>query len=394
MNANLGPWLVADAIALVACLAFSALGTGLCRSIAPKIGFVDKPATRKLHRSPVPLLGGAAIYASLATLVALGYAAGSLWGEIPSRTESAWAALSRLMEAVDDHRFWLIAGGATVCVAVGLVDDRVGLSPFARLAVQGSLSAAVVLLGVRPEYEFLPTPSLEILAMFWLVGVMNAFNLIDGADGLAGGIALIACITLGSIMLMGNQPAASLLLLALAGGLAGFLIHNFHPARIFLGSSGSLLVGFLLGSTVLIASDGRFIESPRIARLVIPLLTLAVPVYDTMTVVIIRLASRSSIFRADNNHVHHRLMRKGFSHRTTVTILWGISAVICAVSMITVLALTERWMRVAVLAAGTIIPFLILELLPARMVASSADSASETRHGTGSQRINPPTRER
>ena len=357
------PWLVLDSAGVLVVLVASSILTRFFRSLAPRMGFVDKPATRKLHRSPVPLLGGAAVFTSLA-LFGVVLLAGLKLGWLAA---SSSVALKRMVEASADIRFILVSAGATVCLMVGLVDDRCGLTPVFRLVIQTALAVTVVTLGLKPEYEFLPHPYLEVAAVLWLVGIMNAFNLIDGADGLAAGIALIACATLGFIMLLGKQPVASLLVAALAGAVAGFLIHNLHPARIFLGSSGSLLVGFLLGAAALTASDAGHIESPRLGRLVVPVLTVMVPVYDTLSVICIRLFTRSPILRADRNHIHHRLMRKGYSHRATVFVLWSVSALICGGSVVITLALPGQWIRVAALCVVVAAPLTMAELLPRRV---------------------------
>jgi len=295
--------------------------TPLARWLAFRIGIVDQPGIRKVHREPIPYLGGLAILvALLASLAATMLLA-----------QDAASSVTRLSPQV-----LAMLGGAAAMFVIGLVDDLTGMRArhklFAQLAVAGWMYAA----GIRIDSIPLGTDwSIELgmlslpVTLLWIAGVTNAINLIDGLDGLASGIGAIAA---GAIAYVahdaGNLPVA-ITMLALCGSLLGFLGHNHHPARIFLGDSGSLLIGFLLATSA-VATGSKNGASLGILG---PFLALGLPILDMCFAMLRRAIERRGIFSADRSHVHHRLMALGYAHARTVHILWAVSGALTVLGL-------------------------------------------------------------
>lgn len=300
--------------------------TPLVSRLARRIGALDVPRERSLHRTPVPLLGGLAIVAGLLITVVAHLAAAAWLSTRPAFLEPV---LSNFHLAVPDlHSAWgrlavIFAGGLAIA-ALGVADDLYNLRVRTRLAVQFAVAIAVVSLGIRPSLGFLPQPLVHAAGILWLVGITNSFNLIDGVDALATGLAAISAALLGALMCLTHHPCTAALLFALAGACLGFLRFNWHPARVFLGSAGALFLGYMLGATTMVAtfmSGG----STWLFPLLIPILVFAVPLYDTASVILIRIGLKKAIWEGDQSHFHHRLMRIGFSHRQCVVFMWLIA---------------------------------------------------------------------
>lgn len=211
---------------------------------------------------------------------------------------------------------------ATAIFLIGVADDRGGGVRWRwKLLFQVGTAVAIVTAGYRIS-AFSAVPGMnEVLSVLWIVGLTNAFNFIDGMDGLCAGVAAIACGVLAYFMSAYNHPLMLLFLMAMTGALLGFLRFNFKPARIFLGDAGSTFIGFMLAGITLQASYTT-IETRTILPVLMPILVLAVPLYDTSSVVLVRLWRRRSPFQPDTNHLHHRLKRIGFSDRQTVLFIW------------------------------------------------------------------------
>ena len=279
--------------------------------VAHTLGWVDQPGLRKVHQRPVAYLGGGAVFGALL----IGFAA--LWFSVRD-PQQPWSLF--------DPRMLAILAGAGIMLLTGLVDDTRGLSPPVKLACQLVAATAVVAMGVsigglqltqsfRIEFGIFGV----LLTIFWIVGVTNAVNIIDGLDGLATGLGAVASAAIGWTALhCGNYPAA-LLMAALLGALLGFMPFNFHPAKVFLGDAGSLSVGFILASTsVYVAMDAQ-----TLVGLGIPVVALGIPVLDTLFSIIRRALERRSILSADRNHLHHRLIDRGHSQIRTMLALVG-----------------------------------------------------------------------
>ena len=279
---------------------------------AHRIGNVDKPDARKVHKEPIARLGGIAIFAGfLASLAAL-----------------EWLVPGRLF--VLDGPLGGVLAGATAMFLIGVADDLKPLPAKVKLVLQIGAACLAYYLGVRIEFLsnpftdgiwVLPTAVSVGLTVFWLVGITNTINLIDGLDGLAGGVSLIAAGTMTLIALQTHQSIAALMTLALAGGIIGFLRYNFNPAKIFMGDSGSLFLGFTLAAI----SITGVLKLVATVALALPLLILGVPIFDTAFAIVRRAWNRKPIFSPDRGHLHHRLLNAGLTQRRAVVVIYGIS---------------------------------------------------------------------
>jgi UDP-GlcNAc:undecaprenyl-phosphate/decaprenyl-phosphate GlcNAc-1-phosphate transferase len=266
------------------------------------LGIVDEPGERRrLHVRPVPRLGGIALF--------LGVLVPAL----------AFVDLS-------GPRRGILLGGA-VAVTVGLVDDFRGLAWWGKLGGQSAAAGVAVVFGVtvdRFTFPFLGihdlSPWLGVPAtLVWIVALMNMVNFLDGLDGLAAGIAGISGATFAVIALSLGKPEIAVLSAIVAGACFGFLRHNFYPARIFMGDSGALLLGFVLAT---VAVQGLLKTAATVA-LAFPLLVLAIPILDTSFVLVRRLKHREKVYLADQAHLHHRFLRRGISQRRATVTMWG-----------------------------------------------------------------------
>jgi UDP-GlcNAc:undecaprenyl-phosphate GlcNAc-1-phosphate transferase len=286
----------------------------LSMPLARRWGVLDHPVGGRVHPRSTPLMGGVAMFLSLALIVTL-HALGFLYREalfpawfvagLPDPDLDSWFRLAALLLA------------ALVIVLTGLYDDCVGASVGFRLTMQTICAGLLVVLGVRPTLAHIHPALVAIVTTVWIVGITNAFNLLDGLDGLAGGVAAVATFIFLLFMLMTGQMVVALLLAVMLGVETGFLLYNWHPARTFMGSAGSLLLGFLLASVPLV-SDFMQRGNQSLAPLALPVLVLSVPLYDTISVMVLRLWNRRTPFRPDRNHLAHRLMRLHLSVRQTV----------------------------------------------------------------------------
>ncbi|MHC5020781.1 MAG: glycosyltransferase family 4 protein [Planctomycetota bacterium] len=330
--------LTAVQIAVLLCaLLVSLVVTPIARRIAKRLGAVEQLDGRKIHRTPTPYLGGVAIYATLWMVVGGGLLAGllltTLTGGVPWMPDS----LSRLSHQLGPAELRLLAifAGGTVIMVVGLADDLRDQPVWLRFSVQFLAAVAVVVAGVVPEHVAVPRWIGAPVAVVWIVGMTNAFNFIDGMDGLCAGVGAIATAILAVYLNATGQPITALFLLALTGALLGFLRWNFYPARIFLGNAGSMLIGYLLGVMTL---EGAYLtlEDVSVLPAILPILVLGVPLYDAGSVIVIRLANGRSPFKADTNHLHHRLRRTGLTDKQVVLFVYllafalGINAVLLA----------------------------------------------------------------
>ena len=296
----------------------------LASRAARRFGVLDHPGPRKVHDGAVPRLGGIAVFLSFTAVVLLGYAAAlpALLGSESARTLFG-AALGMLREAhtVETKLLGLVAGGAVV-FAIGLADDVLGARFPVTAKAAGQVLAAAILVASGVRTSFMPGEALDVLVtVLWVVGMTNAFNLLDNMDGLSAGVALVAsAVFLLNAWLLG-EFFISLLLLAFMGSLAGFLLYNRHPASVFLGDCGSLFVGYVMASLTLLE---RYVShaSSTLFPVLMPVLVLAVPIMDTATVVMIRLREGRPIYVGDRRHLSHRLVALGFSTRTAVRFIY------------------------------------------------------------------------
>ena len=277
----------------------SVVATGLMRVLSPKIGLIDQPAARKVHKAPTALGGGIGIW--LGVVLPLAVVQLVAWLVHRGTLPSDWipSQLARHLDGVlfRSGQMWAVLAGGTVLSIMGLIDDLKDLPWKPRLAIQFGVAAALVSVGVRAT-AFLGVPAVEFaISVLWLVVLMNSFNFLDNMDGLSSGIALIASLLFAVIMLTSLSEPRWLVagvLLVLAGSLMGFLCHNWPPARIFMGDTGSYFIGLVLASMVVL---GTFYEHGGAAQhgrhvILAPLCVLAVPLYDFASVLLIRLIER------------------------------------------------------------------------------------------------------
>jgi UDP-GlcNAc:undecaprenyl-phosphate GlcNAc-1-phosphate transferase len=308
--------------ALLIGLAASFCATPVIRRLALRYGAVDKPGERSVHRRPVPILGGLAIYAAFALAIA-----GSVgFGHRTADGILAGGAMILALGILDD------SGKALGWTSPRWLMDREGrgLRPWVKLTVQ--VAAAVMLTTFHVRVEWLHRPLLGgyvylgplsvPFTVLWVIAVVNAVNLIDGLDGLAAGIASIAALTLLVTALeIGQSPAAAVLSAALFGGSVGFLPWNWSPAKIFMGDAGAMFLGFALAGV----SVAGMLKSPTVIALAVPVLALGLPVFDTCFAIVRRMRQGRPIGAADRHHLHHRLMDMGLSQRETVVVMYMVS---------------------------------------------------------------------
>ncbi len=287
------PMLLIFASALV----FAIGGTPIVRRLAVLFGVIDQPSARKVHRTPIPLLGGIAIYGAFIAALALFGSQFYIDQLIGIFLAATWVSF------------------------LGIWDDWRGLRPYLKLA--GQVVAALILIATGIQIEFLHNAVLNIaITVFWVVGITNAFNLLDNMDGLSGGVAAIAAASFGLIALANGQVLVGAMSLALLGASIGFLVYNFNPASIFMGDTGALFLGLLLAA---VGIKLRFPGHPDDVTWMIPVLVLGVPIFDTTLVFISRLRrGLNPLTTPGKDHLSHRLVRIGLSHRRAVLTIYGI----------------------------------------------------------------------
>jgi UDP-GlcNAc:undecaprenyl-phosphate GlcNAc-1-phosphate transferase len=300
------------------------------------------PGDRKVHASATPLGGGLAIWLGVVGAFGLGHVALENWQpEAAASVQDASSVAVQIHALVDPHveglktrsaDLWIFLAAASGVMLLGLVDDWRTLDWRLRLTVETALAAALVFGKGWRLTLFLDAPLLTgALSVLWIVGLVNSFNMLDNMDGLSAGVATIAAGLLAAVLLIAPNPVThgpqlfvAGFLLVLAGSLAGFLVHNRPPARLFMGDAGSYFVGFSLGVATLLATfTGGSL--PRHAILA-PLCVLAVPLYDTVSVVFIRLRAGRSPFAADRCHFSHRLVDLGLTKKQAVLTIYLASA--------------------------------------------------------------------
>lgn len=303
---------------------------------AHRIGAVDKGGHRKVFQGAMPLLGGLAVgapFVAICAVAAVGGWFGSTHFEQLYRLSPRW--FNPLYElAVQYRNFAVLALGATVIMLVGIVDDTRGLRAKHKLLAQLIVAVFVCLSGNVLQSISLPLlGEIELAPMFsfgvcvlWIAGMINAMNIIDGVDGLATGISLIAAVALCAIGALNGNLFVFVISLVLAGSLAAFLRYNFNPASIFLGDTGSMLLGFILASLTLMG-QGR---SDTAMIVLAPMLALSLPIFETMISMARRFVRGLPIFSGDNQHTHHRLLHKGYSQRRVVLMLYSVALMLAA----------------------------------------------------------------
>jgi len=315
--------------------------TPCAMQLAHAAGWVDRPGLRKIHGKPVAYLGGAAMFGALCVgLIALMLV-----------TRHPTDSLSHL-----DPRMLSLLGGATLLFVVGLVDDIRNVRPRIKLLAQIIAATAVCASGITINHITI-TDSFAIefgqlsflVTVFWIVGVTNAVNLIDGMDGLAAGLSAVACAAIGWIAYQAGLYTAAILMVALLGSVLGYLPYNLNPAKIFMGDSGSLVLGFLLASTSVLCAA----KTATFVGIGVPLVALGIPIFDTLFAMVRRTLEGRSLFSADRNHIHHRLLALGFGQTRIVGLLCAETAL--AVGLVLSFSSAPRFVLGAIVVTGLLI---------------------------------------
>jgi UDP-GlcNAc:undecaprenyl-phosphate GlcNAc-1-phosphate transferase len=299
---------------------------------------VDRPSARKVHTQPTPLGGGLAIWLGVVGTFALGQlvlwaaqqelAGGRLQAVIPDFARAHLDGLQRQASSL-----WILLAAGTVLMLVGLADDRRSLDWRIRLAVQFAVAGACVAWQGWRLTAFIDVPWITwLLSVLWIVALINSFNMLDNMDGLSAGVAAIAAAMLAAVLLLSPDPRTDQpqlfvagLLLVVVGSLLGFLWHNRPPARIFMGDAGSYFVGFCIAVATLLATYTEY-EGTRRHAMLAPLCVLAVPLYDMLTVLWIRVGEGRSPFEADKSHFSHRLVELGLTKGQAVLTIYLTTA--------------------------------------------------------------------
>jgi UDP-GlcNAc:undecaprenyl-phosphate/decaprenyl-phosphate GlcNAc-1-phosphate transferase len=300
---------------LVVAVCFSAALTFAVREVARRAGLVDPCDDRKVHLNPVPRIGGVAIVLAVALAIA-----------------ATMMVFGSHLDAANGRGLATVIGGALAVHLVGLVDDIRPMRARWKFLAQVVVACGVFIAGLRVTTLSLPfVGTVELggvvgmlFTVLWFVGITNAFNLIDGLDGLAAGAALFALTTMFVVASSNGLIGAATVTIILAGATVGFLCFNFHPASIFLGDSGSLFLGFMLAGIGLLGSQ----KSPTVIAVAIPIVSLGLPVLDTTLAVARRFLRGQPIFTADRAHIHHRLLSLGFSPRNVALLLYAACALL------------------------------------------------------------------
>jgi UDP-GlcNAc:undecaprenyl-phosphate GlcNAc-1-phosphate transferase len=302
--------IVAFAMAVV----IAALSIPIVRRVATDLGAVDVPRDRHAHARAVPRLGGIAIVLAffLPLLILFGF-----------ETEVARRFFAEPMRMVG------LVVGSLIVSGLGVLDDLRGVRAWHKLWLQCLAGVVAYACGFRIEAVTLPLVGhldmgifAVVVTTFWVVAIVNALNLVDGLDGLAGGVAFFACVTNFCVAAMHGDPLVALLSAALGGAVLGFLLFNFSPATIFMGDSGSMFLGYVLATTSIMGSS---VKSSTTVAILVPLIALGLPLIDTLFAVVRRFLERRPVFSPDRGHIHHRLLAAGINHRRAVLILYGLS---------------------------------------------------------------------
>jgi len=324
---------IALAVLFLAAAAIATAITPLARACAGRMGGIDHPAARSSHSRATPRIGGVAI------AVAWG---GVLVGaaSVGPATSRAWLAHLPLAP--------MLAGAALVFI-VGLLDDVKSLSPGVKILAEAIAAVIVADAGVRVDHVSIAGTTFHLgwlassATLVWVLGVTNAFNLLDGLDGLVAGLAIIAGATCTTIVVIRGDYATAAVLLPLVGALTGFLPYNFSPATIFLGDCGSLLLGFVLAMTAITG----FQKSATALAVGVPALIFALPILETVSTMMRRsIGARASgggigkalfgVLQPDRGHLHHRLIARGWTHRGAVLLLYAVALCLSALALMTV----------------------------------------------------------
>jgi len=368
--------------ALVAAAVLSFLLTPVAIRIAIRAGAIDQPDSgRRVHRQPIPRAGGLAVVTSFVVVGSIAWWFSDSRGIFLNWPNAYFESLR-----IDVPQMASLMGGVVVAAAFGFIDDRYQVRArwqlieqliLAFLAIGGGIVIAwnvnplgFLGLGIDPG----SSPLAEFITVLWIIGMINSINFIDGLDGLSTGVSLIAALTLGVISITGIpsnvEPAEGLLCAVLAGALGGFLPWNFHPAKVFIGTTGVYAVGFALAVLSILGT----------AKIAVALLVLGVPIIDTFWIIIRRVSQGRSPFTPDRGHFHHRLLDLGLTHRNAVLFIYAICTTLAVTSIVLAESAGTLYVFAGIVAAGGLILYLFSrraqEALDARSYPDDEPDAS------------------
>ncbi|SDM54836.1 glycosyltransferase family 4 protein [Sediminibacillus halophilus] len=323
-------------IALLLCFIISVAITPLVKRLAIRIGAVDQPNYRKIHSKLMPRLGGLAIFISFL----IGF---------------------YLFDPVSKYD-WPILVGAILITTIGFLDDLFELSAKVKFAVQLVAAGIVVFNGVQITFINLPFgETLQFgymsipITIIWIVGITNAINLIDGLDGLSAGVSSIALITISGLAISLGDSFVALMGLMLLGSTLGFLVYNFHPAKIFMGDTGALFLGYMIGVFSVLG-----FKNVTLFSLIVPIIILGVPILDTFFAIVRRIIQNKPLSAPDKLHLHHCLLKLGFGHKQTVILIYAMSGLFSIAAII--FTKSTVWGSTITLLALTILVEIVVEL--------------------------------
>jgi len=301
---------------LLISLVLSLVLTPLVRGWVIRAGILDRPVARSSHSKPIPTCGGFAIFISF------------------------WVAALAMNWPPREVTLGIL-GGSLILLVICFIDDWRGLDPLPRLGAQIGIAGLTYWWGVRvigftnplssfigPEYLFLGYWSAPV-TIIWIVFITNAVNWLDGIDGLAAGISGIGALTLAAVAVFSGKVEIAIAAAALAGSAFGFLRSNFSPARVFMGDVGAMFLGYILACLAVMGA----VKGPTALVLVVPVLVLGLPIYDSAATILKRLLAGRPIYKPDRAHLHHQLMDKGLSVRETVLLMYGITGLLCMLAL-------------------------------------------------------------
>lgn len=317
--------------ALIISFLISFFMTPFARKLAIKTNAMDVPNDeRRMHKKPVPLLGGLAIFvATMVTLILVKFVLLPMVLEYLQANTMDYNQ-KEMLEGAKKLTGVFVGGG--LIFIVGLIDDYNGMRAWVKFVCQIGCASIVYAMGIRLNLLFGHTIETEttfslimsfVITIAWIVGITNTINLIDGLDGLAAGVAAIASISIAYTAYIHGMYTVTLSMLAIAGAALGFLPFNFNPARIFMGDSGSLFLGFMLASISLIGP----VKSATIVATIVPVLVLGLPIFDVVFAILRRIVNKKPIMSPDKAHLHHRLIGRGLGIKRSVLMLYGISGI-------------------------------------------------------------------
>jgi UDP-GlcNAc:undecaprenyl-phosphate GlcNAc-1-phosphate transferase len=335
------------------------------RSWALRRGAVDVPGGRRVNTLPTPRLGGVSVIAGFFVPIAL-------FALVGTGAMQGFLAHPKLL--------WGLLFGGLLVGAVGAIDDLRGLGPWAKLGAQLAAASIAYAFGYRIDAINVPFVgdvstgiASPVLTVLWFLAVTNAINLIDGLDGLASGIALVASVSNICLGFMNHSPLSVIMSTSLSGALLGFLRYNFNPATIFLGDAGSMFIGFMLAA---LAITGATTKSSTAIALLAPMIALGVPITDTLLAMIRRTVARQSIFLADRGHIHHRLLDLGITHRRVVLLLCSSSIVLATAALGTAFGHAWESGTALLVAAGVLLTLVrAARKRQPKLVSSEADAS-------------------